>query len=74
MIILEQYHVLVDRPKKNNPQTTRKKKRGNGWSDTMLSITKCKKILNKNGIEYTDNEIKILRQVLYTIADISANK
>lgn len=36
----------------------------------MLSLTKCKKILNKNGIEYTENEIETLRVVLYAIAEI----
>jgi len=36
----------------------------------MLSITKCKKILNKNGIKYTDNEIEVLRELLYAIAQI----
>lgn len=36
----------------------------------MLSFTKCKKILNKNGIEYTNNEIETLKIVLYTIAEM----
>jgi hypothetical protein len=36
----------------------------------MLSITKCKKILNRNGIHYTDDEIIILRDALYKLAQI----
>jgi len=36
----------------------------------MLSITKCKIILNKNGIKYTDNEIEVLRELLYAMAKI----
>jgi len=36
----------------------------------MLSITKCKKILNKNGIFYTDEEIVLIRQTLYKIAEV----
>jgi hypothetical protein len=36
----------------------------------MLSFTKCKEILNKNGITYTDEEIKTLRSVLYSVAEI----
>lgn len=36
----------------------------------MLSDTKCKKILNRNGIFYTDEEITIIKEVLYKIAEI----
>ena len=36
----------------------------------MLSITECKKILNKNGIHYTDEEVQKLRDALYKIAEI----
>ncbi len=36
----------------------------------MLSLTKCKKISNKNGIKYTDKETEILREILYSIAEI----
>ena len=48
--------------------TTPSKKRGTEWLVIMLSTTKCKNILNKNGIKYTDNEIEVLRELLYTIA------
>lgn len=34
----------------------------------MLSITKCKKILNKKGIFYTDEEVIIVRNTLYKLA------
>lgn len=36
----------------------------------MLSLTKCNKILNKNGIYHTDDEIIKLREVLYKLAEI----
>lgn len=36
----------------------------------MLSFEKCKKHLNKNGIKYTDEEIQIIIDVLYKIAEI----
>jgi len=36
----------------------------------MLTITACKKLLNKKGIEYTDEQIEIIRNVLYTLAEI----
>ena len=36
----------------------------------MLSNTKCKKILNKNGIHYTDEEIVLIKNVLYKMAEI----
>lgn len=39
----------------------------------MLSITKCKKILNKNGILYTDEEIFMIRNVLYKFAEVFHN-
>lgn len=50
--------------------TTPSKKRGTEWLVTMLSLTRCKKISNKTGIKYTDKEIEVLRQVLYSIAEI----
>lgn len=39
----------------------------------MLSLTKCKAILNKKGTEYTDDEIKTLRSVLYIMAEIEVS-
>ena len=36
----------------------------------MLSITKCKKILNKKGISYTDDEIIMIRNVLYKLGEV----
>lgn len=36
----------------------------------MLSITKCKKILNRKGISYTDEEIIMIRNVLYKLAEV----
>jgi hypothetical protein len=36
-----------------------------------ISLTECKKILNKNGNHYTDNEIIEIRNWLYFISEIS---
>lgn len=36
----------------------------------MLSITKCKRILNRNGICYTDEEIILVRDTLYKLAQV----
>jgi hypothetical protein len=36
----------------------------------MLSNTKCKQILNKKGISYTDEEIVIIKETLYKLAEI----
>jgi hypothetical protein len=40
----------------------------------VLSITECKKKLNKKGIEYTDNEIEIIRNTLYKLAEVCRNQ
>jgi len=39
----------------------------------MLSLTKCKKKLNRNGIFYTDEEIILIRNVLYKFAYVYFN-
>ena len=36
----------------------------------MLSLERCKKILNKNGNKYTDEEVEKIREFLYTMAMI----
>jgi len=36
----------------------------------MLSIEKCKKILQENGANYTDEQVKQLRQVIYKMANL----
>jgi hypothetical protein len=36
----------------------------------VLSLTKCKQILNKKGVFYQDKEVEKLREVLYKIAEI----
>lgn len=36
----------------------------------MISIATCKRILQVDGIEYTDVEIEQLRDFLYTLADL----
>jgi hypothetical protein len=36
----------------------------------MLSITECKKKLNKNGVQYSNEEIEIIRNVLYKLAEV----
>jgi len=36
----------------------------------MLSLEQCKKILNKNGRKYNEEEIKKIRAILYKLAGI----
>jgi DNA-directed RNA polymerase subunit F len=36
----------------------------------MLSITECKKILNKKGVQFNEEEIKTIRNVLYKLAEV----
>jgi hypothetical protein len=36
----------------------------------VLSITECKKILNRKGASYNDEEIEKIREALYKIAEI----
>ncbi|HXB40689.1 MAG TPA: hypothetical protein VNZ49_09110 [Bacteroidia bacterium] len=36
----------------------------------MLSITESKKILNKNGLNYSDEEINKIREFIYVLAEI----
>jgi hypothetical protein len=36
----------------------------------MLSITECKKALNKRGVQFTDIEIEMIRNVLYKLAEV----
>lgn len=38
-----------------------------------LSLQTCKAILNKNGLEYTDEEIIQIRDFLYLLAEITTN-
>ena len=40
----------------------------------MLSVTECKKKLNKNGVKYTDSEIELIRNVLYKLAEVAIKK
>jgi len=40
----------------------------------VLSITECKKQLNKNGISYNNEEIEKLRIALYQLAEIMYNQ
>lgn len=47
------------------------------WQDKskiMLSIEACKKILNNNGKNYNDNEVKQIREYLYFLAEIQDEK
>ena len=36
----------------------------------MLSIEKCKKVLNKKGEKYTTEQTKEIRKILYVISEI----
>jgi hypothetical protein len=40
----------------------------------MLSIEKCKEVLNGGEKHYTDFEIKQLRELLFSLADIELNQ
>lgn len=40
----------------------------------MLSIEKCKEVLNGGEKHYTDFEIKQIRELLFTLADIELNQ
>jgi hypothetical protein len=40
----------------------------------MLSITECKKTLNKKGVQFTDAEIELIRNVLYKLAEVCHTK
>jgi len=37
----------------------------------MLSIEKCKQILKQNNYNYTEEEIKIIRDYLYKVANLN---
>ena len=39
----------------------------------MLSLEHCKKTLEKNGRQYTDEQVKNIREFLYFIAEIQYN-
>lgn len=39
----------------------------------MLSLTKCKKKLNKNGVFYTADEVLMIRDLLYKFAEVYYN-
>lgn len=60
----ETLYTIISRPKKSRT----------GGCDLMLSITECKKILNRKGINYTNEEVEILRETLYKIAEIVHSK
>lgn len=36
----------------------------------MISLARCKKMLNKNGLSYTDEEVEKAGDVLYKLAHI----
>lgn len=40
-------------------------------SEKRLSLTKCKTILNRDGLNYTDEEVIKIRDFLYHLADIA---
>lgn len=40
-------------------------------SRSMLSLEQSRAILNQNGIEYTDEEILIIREFMYRVAEIT---
>jgi hypothetical protein len=40
----------------------------------MLSLTECKKKLNKNGVQFSDEEVELIRNVLYKLAEVCHKK
>lgn len=42
-------------------------------SDRKMSMLACKKILNKDGLDYTDEEIIKIRDWLYLMAELAIN-
>jgi hypothetical protein len=40
-------------------------------NQNLISIEKCREVMKKNGIEYTDEELLILRDFLYRLLEIS---
>ena len=44
----------------------------NSLTRSMLSIEASKSILNQHGITYTDEEILIIREFMYQVAEITA--
>ena len=44
-----------------------------GTTENRLSLEVCKRIMNKNGLNYADNEIIQIRDFLYLMAEISTN-
>jgi len=43
----------------------------NSVSRSMISLEQSREILNQNGIEYTDEEILIIREFMYRVAEIT---
>ncbi len=39
----------------------------------MISLEHCRKILNKTKSKYTDEEVKMIREFLYRMAQIDVN-
>jgi hypothetical protein len=42
-------------------------------SRNLISIEKCRNVMKENGIEYTDEELLILRDFLYRLLEISSS-
>jgi len=40
----------------------------------MITLKKCKEILNKNELKYSDEEIRIIRDLLYQMAELEYHK
>lgn len=39
----------------------------------VVSIEQCREVMKANGIEYTDEELLLVREFLYRLADISGS-
>lgn len=42
-------------------------------SAKIVSIEQCRKLMNESGIEYSDEELVVVREFLYRLVDISGN-
>jgi hypothetical protein len=47
-------------------------KSDNSFTQPMLSLDMSKSILNRHGITYTDEEILIIREFMYRVAEITS--
>ena len=57
--------------KRNLKAIKKVEEQDNSASRPMLSLEQSREILNQNGIEYTDEEILIIREFMYQMAEMA---